>query len=120
MTTLNDTEKDEIRSLLLGRKAVKIDDTTLTLDNGIVLTFEGNEGCGGCPSGHYEVIDLNGVDNIITNVIFDEAVNSYGDPIMYKIFVFADNTKINLLTVEGDIGNGYYGSGYTISVTDLN
>ena len=34
----------------------------------------------------------------------------------YRIFVLAEDTRIKLLEVSGDDGNGYYGTGYWIEV----
>lgn len=113
----------QIRDLLTGRSIKKISEDTLELDNGLMLTLFGNEGCGGCISGWYDLTALNGCPNIITNVEFDyqPAEDDY-QPAMsadvghYKIFVFADNQKINLATFEGTDGNGYYGTGYWIEI----
>ena len=62
-----------VKEQLLFRKVVKVrevDDQTaeLTLDNGVVLVAEGNEGCGGCGNGWYFLTALNTCDNAITNV----------------------------------------------------
>lgn len=35
---------------------------------------------------------------------------------VYKIFVIACEERINILSVAGDDGNGYYGTGYEIYV----
>ena len=48
----------EIKDLLLYHKIVKaevVDDqtATLTLDNGVEVITEGNEGCGGCGNGWF-------------------------------------------------------------------
>ena len=109
-------EEDKIRDLLLYRKVEVVDDTTLKLDNGKVLEILANEGCGGCSAGWYSVTELNGCDNAITNVEFDkETLDQYGE-MSYKIFVYAENEKIKLVQVDGDDGNGYYGTGYSITV----
>lgn len=34
----------------------------------------------------------------------------------YSIFVFSENTKINLMRFDGSDGNGYYGTGYRLLV----
>ena len=101
---------------MLYRKVEVVDDTTLKLDNGKVLEILANEGCGGCSAGWYSVTELNGCDNAITNVEFDkETLDQYGE-MSYKIFVYAENEKIKLVQVDGDDGNGYYGTGYSITV----
>lgn len=120
---LTESNEEEIRSLLLYRKVVKVSDDTLALDNGTVLKFEGNWGCGGCASGEYDVTELNSCDNMITNVELVRT-DENGGPVddweegttVYRIFVYAENRKINLLTVEGTDGNGWYGTGYHIDV----
>lgn len=112
--------ENEIRELLLYRKVVKVDNNTntLTLDNGTELTFEGNEGCGGCSSGWYSVTELNECDNAITNVEFvcDSDTKDRSYETSYKIFVFAEDRRIKLAQVDGDDGNGWYGTGYQLYV----
>lgn len=44
--------------------------------------------------------------------------NDYSDT-SYKIFVFCEDTRINLVDVSGSDGNGYYGTGYTITVKQI-
>ena len=58
------------------------------------------------------------MDNIITNVVFhNDPACDYGDGEgVYSIFVYAENKKINLVTFEGSDGNGYYGTGYYVTV----
>lgn len=61
------------------------------------------------------------MDNAITNVEFEcenlsEDEPWYEEEKSYKIFVLCEDTRINFLQVDGDDGNGYYGSGYTIRV----
>lgn len=109
-------EENEIKELLLYRKVVKVEDSTMTLDNGVELEVYPNKGCGGCNAGWYDVIELNTVDNAITDVEFicDE-LDDYSE-YSYKIFVYAEDKKFKLLQVDGDDGNGYYGTGYSIVV----
>lgn len=118
---LDECDEEEIKELLIGRK-VKVDGDNLILDNGIILEVIANEGCGGCSNGWYSITKLNEVDNAITNVEFvcdgdvrDKYEDYYNDT-SYKIFVFCEDTRINLLQVDGSDGNGYYGTGYTIIV----
>ena len=108
-------EENKIKELLLYRKIIKVSDEKLLLDNGVELEIIANEGCGGCSSGWYSVTELNGCDNAITNVEFEEE-NIEDDERSYKIFVYAENEKIKMLQVDGDDGNGYYGTGYSIKV----
>lgn len=126
---LNHTQKEEITNLLMGRKVTKISDHDLELDNGVLLNLPDTEGGCACSAGDYDLSELNGVDNIITRVEFEDSpatddgpyvydhdgnyLESYGT---YKIFVYADNQKVNLATWTGSDGNGYYGTGYEIEV----
>ena len=115
---LDQDDENKIRKLLFGRK-VKVDGNNLILDNGIVLEIEANEGCGGCSNGLYSIKQLNEVDNAITNVEFicdDNVIDTEYDETSYKIFVFCEDTRIKLLQIDGDDGNGYYGTGYTIKI----
>ena len=120
INSLDECDEEEIRKLLMGRK-VKVEGDNLILDNGIVLEVVANQGCGGCSSGWYSITKLNEVDNAITNVEFvcnniETNEESNCDDTSYKIFVFCEDTRINLLQVDGSDGNGYYGTGYTIIV----
>ncbi len=115
-THYNEDDKAQIEGLLIGHTLVKVSDDTLILDDGRRLKFVGHDGGCACSAGCYDLTELNGVDNIITNVEFVDSPS--GDGLdgegHYKIFVFADNRKINLATFEGSDGNGYYGTGYVI------
>lgn len=119
LATYTHDDQQQIRELLVGRKVIKIADDRLQLDDGRILRFLDHEGCGGCPSGNYELTELNDADNIITAVKFKDDPVEYGDKKQigsYKIFVFAEKKKINLATFEGTDGNGQYGTGYSIEV----
>lgn len=115
------SEERKIKKLFLHRKVVKVENNILLLDNGTELEVLPNEGCAGCPSGRYSLVELNECENAITNVevCCDTVVaGPWDDAKSYKIFVFAENKKIKLLQVDGDDGNGYYGSGYSIIVKE--
>ena len=118
---LSHSEEKQITELLLGRRIVEVDlkKGNLTLDDGTLLIIEPNEGCGGCNSGWYFLSDLQRVDNAITRVDFDCRGGADGSSAAYKIFVYADNEQVNLLTVEGDDDNGYYGTGYSLSLIHI-
>lgn len=113
-------DHSKISDLLVGRKVSKVGDDTLVLDDGVELRLVGNDGCGGCPSGIYDLRELNSCDNIITKVKLVNSPKGDDDPKgdgIYRIFVYANNRKVNLATFEGTDGNGYYGTGYTIHVS---
>lgn len=112
-------EVDALRELLVGRRVTAVDEQCglLTLDDGTVLELLGNEGCGGCTNGGYELHELNGVDNVITAVeVADERDDSRYGVSEWKIFVYAEHEKINLATFRGDDGNEYYGTGFSVHI----
>lgn len=112
--------EEKIKELLMYRKIIKVDADTLYLDNGVELQVLPNKGCGGCGNGWYGIEELNGCDNAITNVEFEceqlNPDNRWSEEYSYKIFVYAEDTKIKIVQVDGDDGNGYYGTGYSIRV----
>lgn len=115
--TYSESDHQAIHDLLFGRKVTKVSEYTLVLDNGIKLQIEPNEGCGGCSNGHYWLEELNGFDNAITNVEFLTKDIDGEAACSYQIFVLADGFREKLLQVDGDDGNGYYGTGYEIIVS---
>ena len=120
-TVIDHDETGKIEQLLLGRKVVKADVRmdTLTLDDGTTVRVRANEGCGGCSNGAYWVSDLNTCDNIITKVeqVIEDVKDSRGyQNTVYRVFVYAEDRRINLIDVEGDDGNGYYGTGFQLII----
>lgn len=133
--TLNEENHEEITNLLMGRKVTKVDGEHLMLNDGTVIKAIGHDGGCACSAGCYDLSVLNGVDNIITRVEFDYHPDGGGGlddkptPAQacehgpseryeghYRIFVYAENQKINLMQFDGTDGNGYYGTGYEILV----
>lgn len=114
------SESDErgIKDLLLGRTVQKVGEDHLLLDDGKVVKLVGNDGGCACSAGCYYLTELNEVPNIITNVevYSDPAGDDEDGEGVYRIFVYAENRKINLATFEGTDGNGYYGTGFHILV----
>ena len=107
----------------------------LTLSDGTVLRVWGNDGGCACSAGCYPLAELNACDNIITNVEVEErpggddvdcrtcgksycyeSGHDHGDSGYYRIFVFAEDRRINLASFEGSDGNGWYGTGFWIDV----
>lgn len=134
--------EERLRELLVGRRIVSVEQTdevpnnddaweqgfppvgVLTLDNGAVLKLWGHEGSCSCGSGDYVLTELNGVDNVITNV---ERVDEPGGDDYpgneddnydgrYQIFVYAENRQL-LAQFTGSDGNGYYGTGFYLEVS---
>lgn len=116
---LTHDDEQAIKDLLIGRTITKVDGETLRLDDGTLLNFQGNWGCGGCTAGNYYLTELNDCPNMIMNVTFDDEDLTSGDEpdVAYRIFVYAENQMIKLAEFEGTDGNGYYGTGYWIDVT---
>lgn len=103
---------------LVGKRITKITDEKIVLDNGTVLLIEPNEGCDGCSAGWAEMdidpYNLN-IEAAVMNVEYKDTDDIRSDS--FKIFIYmADNTSI---TMEGNNGNdnGYYGSGFWVTVT---
>lgn len=115
--------ENRLRELLVGRKVIqaKKDERgagLLTLDNGTILKVGGNEGCGGCSSGWYDLAVLNTCDNAITNVEVEEPEgDEYDREGEYRIFVFADARTL-LASFDGSDGKGDYGTGWWLSVVN--
>lgn len=119
--------EDRLRELLVGRRVVatRIDPDahapvgTLYLDDGTILCVEGNEGCGGCSSGWYALTQLHTVDNAITSVEVEAAPDDdsapHGVEGRYRVFVLAD-ARILLAEFTGTDGNGWYGTGWWLTV----
>lgn len=131
---------ERLKELLVGRSITSVRRSEsgivgyLVLSDGSELTVWGNDGCGGCDSGWYSLTELNTAPNIITNVEVEERPRDRDDPCRtcgesdcreeghhndghYRIFVFAENERINIASFEGSDGNGYYGTGWWLSVT---
>ena len=117
--TLREYDEEAIEKLLLYKSVTKASEDTLVLSDGTELTIVPNDGGCSCGAGDYYLEELNGCENMITSVLFDKKEENdsfyYGNR-TYQIFVYAENKKINLLSVEGDDGSGYYGTGYRIDV----
>ena len=121
---LDQDDLEELTALLVGRKVEKVGENTLVLDDGTLLEVRGNEGGCICGAGDYELTTLNGVDNAIMSVQIEEGYKDGEDrddyyeagEQWYRIFVYAQNEQLLLAEFEGDDGNGYYGTGFNITV----
>lgn len=108
--------------LLQGRYVTSINDGIITLDDGTELHIDGNDGCGGCESGWYwlEQVYKQGSRNArIMSAFVDYDEDDKEPPSVYTLFVMVDGnpTQLPLATVRGDDGNGYYGTGFTLTAT---
>ena len=115
-------DSDDLSPVLAGRYVTKVDGDSLTLDDGTVLEFEGNVGCD-CGSGTYDLTELfqRGTPTArimsadVATRLTDED-DEYSDAI-YTLFVIVDDERLPLAEFEGNDGNGYYGSGFRVTVT---
>ena len=114
-------EDDRLKELFVGRRVIAAKGDVLTLDDGTRVTVLPNEGCGGCPSGWYELERIATAENVITAVSVEgEEVTGDpdGDDARYRLFVYAAgvDAKAEIVTVKGYDGNGYYGTGFSLVV----
>lgn len=93
----------------------------MVLSDGTALRLHANEGCGHCANGRFELTELNECANIITNVEVVDYEPDGGDldpGRVYRVFVYAEDRRVNLATFEGSDGNGWYGTGFWVEVLD--
>jgi hypothetical protein len=140
---------ERLRELLVGRRVVRarIESAStadhhgptgyLTLDNGTVLSVWGNDGGCICGAGDYPLTKLGVCDNVITNVEVEASPDGdeHGRPCgtcgekncwqpyhdnkgSYRIFVLAEDRRL-LASFDGSDGNGFYGTGWWLSVSNL-
>ena len=115
-------DSDDLSPVLAGRYVTKVDGDTLTLDDGTVLEFEGNKGCAWFYSGIYWLTELfqrgTPTARIMTaEVETNQLGDSEYDDTRYTLFVIVDDERLPLAEFEGNDGNGYYGSGFKVTVT---
>jgi hypothetical protein len=144
-TSYHTPDADVLASILVGRRVVNAEmnegaftavrhtrwgdqheryDGRLTLDDGTHLLVRGNTGGCICGAGDYSLSTLGTIDNVITRVEVDAQPggNAGRGPLddgytgWYRIFVFAENEKVNLAQFTGSDGNGWYGTGFEIEV----
>ena len=119
---LDENSADRIAETLIGRRVVSatLGDSDfagrLTLDDGTVIDVAPNIGGCCCSAGDYDLKQLAAVENIITAARVAREDDSEWGPTRYRIYVIADAVEINLLTVEGNDGNGFYGTGFQLVV----
>ncbi len=110
-------QADRIKEILLGRKIVKAEASTLTLDNGTTLQIIPNDGGCSCGAGDYYLDNINKFDNVITNAeVKDIEEDEYGEFHTYQLFVYSGGISTSVADIKGYDGNGYYGTGFEIYV----
>ena len=131
-TTYYEGDEAAIADVLIGRRITEAEkgsfdypggraEGRLVLDNGTVLYLTGNDGGCACSAGCYPLESVAAVDNIITSARIEASPE--GDDIegegVYRIFVIADAVEINVAEFVGSDGNGYYGTGFSLTVAPL-
>lgn len=115
-------DSDDLSPVLAGRYVVEAGDDTITLDNGLVLEFEGNEGCT-CGSGAYDLTKLFQRGTPTARIMSADVIVSLTDEddeysdVVYTLFVIVDDERLPLAEFKGNDGSGYYGSGFRVTVT---
>lgn len=124
--TLDQNSDDGLYTQILrGRYVTRIDGSIITLDDGTELYIQGNAGCGGCSSGWYWLEETfkrgNRKARIMSAYVAYSEDKSEDEPArsVYTIFVLVDGnpSQLPLATIRGDDGNGYYGTGFTLTAT---
>lgn len=119
MDTISYNDKQGLKELFIGKQIVetRAEEGILILSDGKELSIKPNSGCWGCISGNFSLSELNEVNNVITNV---KTVKTDKDGTTYQLFLYVEGVKKKekLFAVTGSEGNGYYGTGYTIEVTE--
>jgi hypothetical protein len=135
-TTYEESDGAKIAELLVGRKVIRAEmgafpipggaglyrsstaEGLLVLDDGTELYLTGNDGGCACSAGCYPLEKVATVDNIITSAHVNADPNDDSDQGtgVYQIFVFAAAEAINVATFRGSDGNGYYGTGFSVTV----
>ena len=124
--TLDQNSDDGLYTQLLrGRYVTSVEGSVITLDDGTELYIYGNEGCGGCSSGWYWLEETFKQGTRKARIM--SAYVAYGEDrtedeparSVYTIFVMVDGNphQLPLATIRGDDGNGYYGTGFTLTAT---
>ncbi len=122
MTTKTYYDCDDFTPLLAGRYVTSIVDDTLILDDGTHLEFKGNEGCS-CGSGQYDITSMfergTPTARIMSAEVEVDVVDKSDDysDLVYTLFVIVEDERLPLVECQGNDGNGYYGSGFTVRVT---
>jgi len=130
------TDEAEISAALVGRRIVAVQygdmprpdgqtwgdmpEGMLILDDGTQVLVAPNDGGRSCGAGDYSLTALACTDNVITSVrTAVEAHPVFGgddEAKSYRIYVVADAVEVNAVQIDGDDGNGYYGTGYELIV----
>nr|DAV69527.1 MAG TPA: hypothetical protein [Caudoviricetes sp.] len=115
-------DSDDFTPILAGRYVTGIVGDTMVLDDGTHLEFEGNYGCC-CGSGDYDITSMFQRGTPTARIMSAEVEAHDVDPdreysdTVYTLFVIVEDERLPLVECQGNDGNGYYGSGFTVTVT---
>ena len=112
---LTSEELADLLRELIGVRITSINEELIVLEDGTSIEIEINEGCEGCSNGWSElsVAKSANPDAAIMNVEYVEDRKSYDK---FKIFIYLANNETIVLDGDEGIGNGYYGSGFWVTV----
>jgi len=115
---------EDLNKLLVGKSVVSADKDSgvAILSDGTKLFVEANEGGCSCGSGDFFLERLSSVSNAIMSVKASDRFDREGESgkkEVFEVFVYTEGVDSGetFIEVAGDIGSGYYGSGFTITVT---
>lgn len=119
-----ETPTESLIDLFQGKSitSASLEDGTLTLSDGTVLTIVPNYGEGWDGAGDFFLDRVATVENVTINVdalIEYDSSRESGRREIYKINVYTAGipTAQEIVSVSGDMENGYYGSGFVVIVT---
>lgn len=112
---LGSEELADLLKELIGVRITSISEDLIVLEDGTRIEIEINEGCD-CGSGWSElsVAKSANLDAAIMNVEYVQDFKSYDDK--FKIFIYLANNETIELDGDDGVGNGYYGSGFWVTV----
>lgn len=111
--------REELSTLLVGRRIVRAEGSTLTLDNGqeLVIDQHAYDCCSGA-----NLVSVAACDNVITAVT-TEVVTEVDDdpyaescPFKASIVVITESGVAVVAESEGDYSNGYYLDGFALGI----
>ena len=98
----------------------EVDGYVLTCKDGTIIEIATNEGCGGCSNGWSS---FNGIkkleenNNVITSIEVKYNSKLWQDE--FIMYVYYEDSSINILNGDDGYGNGYYGGGFYITIKSV-
>lgn len=115
---LSSDELADLLKELVGMKITSMYDELIVLEDGTCIEIDINEGCDVCSSGWSELSIVNQMNSVdldaaIMNVEYQQ---DNGSSDKFKIFIYLANNETIELDGDDGVGNGYYGSGFWVTV----